>query len=122
MKQSRRSVRGTPYMTSISDPALCPQILCTEKCRFMDKRVREISLFFVVLPHVFPLFVHAPARARQRTVLSTNASSSVQSKAYFFLKGFVIPTPGIRLPPARYSNNLLELMCSADSILDLQTY
>ena len=33
MKQSRRSVRGTPYMTSISDPALCSRILCTA-CKF----------------------------------------------------------------------------------------
>ena len=46
---------------------------CTKKCRFMDKRVREISRFFVVQPRVFPLSV----RARPRTVLSTNTSSLV---------------------------------------------
>ena len=30
---------------------------CTEKCRFMDKRVREVSRFFVAPPRVFPLSV-----------------------------------------------------------------
>ena len=31
----------------------------TKKCRFMDKRVREISCFFVAPPRVFPLSVRA---------------------------------------------------------------
>ena len=39
---------------------------CTEKCRFMDKRVREISRFFVAPPRVFPLSVLA-ARNHTRT-------------------------------------------------------
>ena len=51
--------------------ALCQ--ITTKKCRFLDKRVREISRFFVVPPRVFPLSV----RARPRTVLSTNTSSLV---------------------------------------------
>ena len=33
-----------------------------EKFRFMDKRVREISRFFVAPPHVFPLSVCARTR------------------------------------------------------------
>ena len=45
----------------------------TKKCRFMYKRVREISRVFFVPPRVFPLSV----RARPRTVLSTNTSSLV---------------------------------------------
>ena len=50
------------------------EITDTKKCRFMDKRVREISRFFVALPRVFPLSV----RTHPRTVLSTNTSSLVQ--------------------------------------------
>ena len=46
---------------------------CTKKCIFMEKRVREISRFFVAPPRVFPLSV----RARPRTVLSTNTSTLV---------------------------------------------
>ena len=46
----------------------------TEKCRFMDKREREISRFFGAPPRAFPLSV----RARPRTVLSTNTFSSVR--------------------------------------------
>ena len=42
----------------------------------MDKRVREISRFNVVLPRVFPLSV----RAHPRIVLSTNTSSLVELK------------------------------------------
>ena len=49
---------------------------CTEKCRFMDKRVREILRFFVAPPRVFPLSVFACLR----TILSTNTFSSVQWK------------------------------------------
>ena len=33
----------------------------TEKCRFMDKRLREISRFFVAPPRVFPLSICARA-------------------------------------------------------------
>ena len=49
-------------------------LLCTEKCRFMDKRVREISCFFVaLLQREF-----APAVWRvSRTLLSRNTSGSV---------------------------------------------
>ena len=54
---------------------MCSFDSSTEKCRFMDKRVREISLFFVAPPRVFPLSVCA--HASPRTVLSTNTSSSV---------------------------------------------
>ena len=46
---------------------------CTEKFRFMDKRLREISRFFVAPPRVFPLSVGV----RPCTVLSTNTSSLV---------------------------------------------
>ena len=53
------------------------EITDTKKCRFMDKRVREISRFFAALPHIFPLSV----RARPRTVLSTNTSSLVDMKS-----------------------------------------
>ena len=49
--------------------------LYTKKCRFMAKRVREISRFNVAPPQVFPLSV----RARPRTILSTNISSLVFS-------------------------------------------
>ena len=35
----------------------------TEKFRFMDKRLREISRFFVAPPRVFPLSVRARSRA-----------------------------------------------------------
>ena len=45
----------------------------TKKCKFMDKRVCEISRFFVAPLHVFPLSVCA----RPCTVLSTNTSSLV---------------------------------------------
>ena len=37
-------------------------IIYTEKCRFMDKRLCEISRFFVAPPRVFPLSVCARAR------------------------------------------------------------
>ena len=46
----------------------------TEKFTFMDKRLHEISRFFVAPPRVFPLSV----RARRRTFLSTNSSTSVK--------------------------------------------
>ena len=37
----------------------------TQKCRFIEKRVREISHFFVATLHVFPLFVRARPRAHR---------------------------------------------------------
>ena len=49
----------------------------TQKCRFMEKRVGEISRFFVAQPPVFPLSV----RARPRTSLYTNTSTLVNSHA-----------------------------------------
>ena len=57
----------------------------------MEKRVREISRFFVAPPRVFPLSV----RARPRTSLSTNASTLVQEKC--------------RLKLASYQNSKVKL-------------
>ena len=48
---------------------------CTEKCRFLDKRVREISRFFVAPPSVFPLSVWRVSW----TLLSRNTSTSVDN-------------------------------------------
>ena len=45
------------------------------KCRFMDKRVREISRFFVAPPRMFSLSVWRVSR----TLLSRNTSGSVVS-------------------------------------------
>ena len=49
------------FMSIIQKEALYPwiQALCTEKCRFMGKEVREISHFFVEPPREFPLSVCA---------------------------------------------------------------
>ena len=66
---SAQKERGGNKFTNFADNQY------TEKCRFIDKRVREISRFFVAQPRVFPLSVCACAS--QRTVLSTNTFSSV---------------------------------------------
>ena len=48
----------------------------TQKCRFMDKRVREIARFFVAPPRVFPLSVWRVSR----TLLSRNTSTLVHDR------------------------------------------
>ena len=59
-------------------PWLLPSLLSlqhTQECRFMEKRLREISRFFVASRREF-----APAvRARPRTPFSINTSTSVHS-------------------------------------------
>ena len=40
----------------------CKCLNCTEQCRFLDKRLREISRFLVAPPRVFPLSVRARVR------------------------------------------------------------
>ena len=51
-------------------------LISTEECIFMDKRVREISRFFVAPPRVFPLSVWRVSRK----LLSRNTSGLVQNK------------------------------------------
>ena len=58
---------------------------CTQKCRFMDKRVCEISRFFVAPPRVFPLSVWCVSR----TLLSRNISTIV----YISCKTVPFPPP-----------------------------
>ena len=53
-------VNLSPQRALAAMPQSC---ITTEKCRFMDKRLREISRFFVAPPHVFPLSVRARFRA-----------------------------------------------------------
>ena len=50
---------------------------CTEKFRFMDKRLCEISRFLLRRRACFPS-PSARAPASQRTILSKNTSSSVE--------------------------------------------
>ena len=64
----------------------------TEKCRFMDKRVREISRFFVALRLEF-----TPAVWRvSRTLLSRNTSGSVHTTLLASPKIYAANVPGLR--------------------------
>ena len=51
----------------------------TEKCRFMNERVREISRFFVAPPHLFPVSVWA-ARNHTRTHKFPQLSTVIGAK------------------------------------------
>ena len=61
-----------------------PYFVCTQKCRFMDKEVREISPFFVAPPRGFPLSIWRVSR----TSLSTITSTLVLSKIISLEKNF----------------------------------
>ena len=52
-----------PQFLEVAGPSGCVSRANIKKCRFMDKRVREMSHFFAAPPRVFPLSVRARVHA-----------------------------------------------------------